>query len=109
MAKFIGSLLVQWTRSGLIFMLVFIKIVSGIEDIHSASFGRGISDEVKLSYADDMGVWFFGLKVCNFRRILLSLLFTVSQGVCGSVDLQHDLAETSIYKALRVSRSLKKC
>lgn len=28
--KIIGSLLVQWTRSGLIFMSVFIKIVSGI-------------------------------------------------------------------------------
>ena len=37
----------------------------------SATFGRGFSNEVKISYADDMGVWFFGLNVCNFRRILL--------------------------------------
>ena len=36
-----------------------------------ATFGRGVSDEAKLCYADDMGVWFLGLNVCNFRRILL--------------------------------------
>ena len=42
-------------------MPVFIKIVSGIEAIRSASFGRDISDEVKLSSADDIGVWFSGL------------------------------------------------
>ena len=38
-----------------------------------ATFGRGISDKVKISFADDIGVWFLGLKVCNFRRILLSI------------------------------------
>ena len=37
----------------------------------SATFGRGISDEMILYVADDIGVRFFGLKVCNFRRILL--------------------------------------
>lgn len=73
----------------------------------SATFGRNISDEVKLSYADDMGVWFLGLNVCNFRRILLSLLFVVAQGAYGLTELYQKLAEVGIYKALRVSRCLK--
>lgn len=29
--------------------------------------------KVKISSADDIGVWFFGLKVCCFRRILLNI------------------------------------
>ena len=80
-----------------------------LRNYYSATFGRNISDEVKLSSVDDMGVWFIGLNVCNFRRILLSLLFAESQGAYGSAELYLDLAKTSIYKVFRVSRSLKKC
>ena len=60
----------------------------------SATFDRGISDKVKLSYADDIGVWFLCLKVCNFRRILLSSL---------SLELRIDR------KMLEVSPLLKEC
>ena len=63
---------------------------------------------MKLCYADDIGVWSSGLNVCNFRRILLSLLFTVSQGVCVSVELCRNLADACIYKAFYISRHLKK-
>ena len=54
-----------------------------------------------------MGVWFLGLNVCNFRCILLSLLFVVAQGAYGLTELYQKLAEVGIYKALRVSRCLK--
>lgn len=66
------SLLVHWTRSGLFLMLVFEEYVFAII-CSSASFGRDISNEVKLGFADDIGVWSCGLNVCNFRRILLYL------------------------------------
>ena len=60
----------------------------------SATFDRGISDKVKLSYADDIGVWYLCRKVRNFRRILLSSL---------SLELRIDR------KMLEVSPLLKEC
>ena len=65
------SLLVQWTRSGLIFYGYFYIYGNRDRSDCSVSFGRSISDEVKLIYTDDIGVWFIGLNACNFRRILL--------------------------------------
>lgn len=55
-ARFTGSLLVQWTRSGPIIVLIKKNSIRD-RSYCSASFGRNISDEVKLSSADDMGVW----------------------------------------------------
>lgn len=116
------QLLVQWTRSSYskIYrdhfwsngpdVIFFCLLKNCIRDssYYFASFGRGISDEMKLCYADDIGVWSSGLNVCNFRRILLSLLFTVSQGVCVSVELCRNLADACIYKDFYISRHLKK-
>ena len=88
-------LLAQWTRSSYskIYRITFSPMdhkwsyfyacfyKNSIKDRSycSATFGRNISDEVKLSYADDMGVWFLGLNVCNFRRILLSIVAQLSR------------------------------
>lgn len=72
------QVLVQWTRSGLIFVLIFIKNSTRDRNYCSATFGRNISGEVKLSSADDMGVWFVGLNACNFRRILLKKKTTMA-------------------------------
>lgn len=85
--SFHKQLLVQWTRSSYskIYRITFSPMdqkwsyfyscfyKNSIRDRSycSATFGRGVSDEAKLCYADDMGVWFLGLYVCNFRRILL--------------------------------------
>ena len=117
-------LLAQWTRSSysknyrITFSLMdqkwsyfcahFYKNCACDSNYCSATFGRGVSDEVKLSCADDMGVWFSGLNACNFRRILLFLLFAESQGAYGLVKLCCDLAKASVYTVLHVSSYLKK-
>lgn len=64
---------------------------------------------LQLSYADDIGVWFSGLNACNFRRILLLLLFAEFLGAYGLAKLCCNLVKASIYKAFHVSRGLKKC
>ena len=63
----------------------------------SATFDRGISDKVKLSYADDIGVWFLGLKVCNFRRILLSIFSPWFRRGCCLRGESPVLKECSFY------------
>lgn len=90
------SLLVHWTRSGLFLMLVFEEYVFAII-CSSATFGRGISDKVKLSFADDIGVWFSGLKVCNFRRILLSIFSPWFRRGCCLRGESPVLKECSFY------------
>lgn len=117
--------LVNWTRSSyskiyrdhfwsngpevvLFLCLCFIENSTCESGYCSATFGRGISDEVKLSCADDMGVWFSGLNACNFRRILLFLLFAESQGAYGLAKLCCNLAKASVYTVLHVSSHLKK-
>lgn len=65
------SLLVHLDQKRSYFYACFYKNSIRDRSFCSATFGRSISDEVKISYADDIGVWFSGLNVCNFRRILL--------------------------------------
>ena len=107
------QLLVQWTRSsyGKVYRITFSPMdqkwsyfyacfyKNSIKDRSYcfASFGRGISDKVKLSFADDMGVWFLCLNVCNFRRILLSIFSPWCRRGCCLRGESPVLKECSFY------------
>lgn len=69
---------------------------SNISSVYSTRYANA-PEKIAIAFQYDR----LTVKCLNaIRRILLSLLFTVSQGVCGLVELLQNLAEVSIYKAL---------